>query len=96
LWAAISEPTAGLVAFTAADHVAGLPTIRKAWLAPEGEHHMAFTMGVVNGTIAVMTVSQFTTANVLFPGTIAIFDAIVSLLIVTKIGPRWAARYRPH
>ncbi len=91
-WLFIHQATVALVSFTLADHLAGLPTIRKAWLAPESEHHIAFTMGTVNCAIAVLTVPAFTTANVLFPGSIAVVDALITALIVTRLGSRWRAR----
>lgn len=90
-WLVVHQATVALVSFTLADHLAGLPTLRKAWLAPETEHPSAFTMGTVNCTIAVLTAPHFTTGNVLFPGTIALVDLVLTLVIVGRLGPRFRA-----
>ncbi len=88
LWAVVHEPTAALVSFVAADQAAALPTLRKSWLAPETESPRVFALGSLNCVITLLTLKEFTTAGALFPGCIAVTDAIMTLLIVTRAGPR--------
>jgi hypothetical protein len=87
-WALVHEPTVALVSFVVADQVAALPTVRKSWLAPQTETWWAFAMGSLNTGITLLTLHEFTTDGALFPGVIMVTDAILVLLIVTRVGPR--------
>jgi hypothetical protein len=87
-WAFINEPTVALVAFVAADQMAGLPTIRKSWLAPSTESSGVFFLGTINCVITLLTLKHLTTAGVLFPGFVLIGDLIMTVLISSRIGPR--------
>jgi hypothetical protein len=87
-WAFAKEPTVALVSFVCADQVAGLPTLRKSWLAPSTESSRVFVMGCVNCIITVLTLKVITTAGVLFPGCVAISDFLLSVLIISRAGPR--------
>jgi hypothetical protein len=91
-WAFAKEPTVALVSFVCADQVAGLPTLRKSWLAPSTESARVFVMGSINCVITVMTLKAITTAGVLFPGCVAISDLILSTLIISCAGPRLRGR----
>jgi hypothetical protein len=91
-WAFAKEPTVALVSFVCADQVAGLPTLRKSWLAPSTESSRVFVMGTVNCVITVLTLKAFTTAGVLFPGCVAISDLLLAALIITRAGPRFRGR----
>ena len=89
-WGFINEPTIALISFVAADQVAALPTVRKAWIAPSSESPRVFFLGFVNCTITLLTLKHFTTAGVLFPGFILVTDLIIATLVVTKVGERFA------
>jgi hypothetical protein len=88
-WAFVNEPTIALISFVCADQIAALPTLRKSWLAPSTESSVAFFMGFLNCTITVLTLKVFTTAGVLFPGCIAVTDFFLTLVIISKVGPRF-------
>lgn len=88
-WGFVNEPTAALISFVAADQIAALPTVRKAWIAPASESPRVFFLGFVNCTITLMTLKHFTTAGVLFPGCILVTDLIIAMLVVTKVGRRF-------
>lgn len=90
-WCFINEPTVALVSFVAADQMAALPTLRKSWVDPSRETASSFAMGAINCGISVLTLKTFTTAGFLFPGVILICDTIITLTIVTKVGPRYRA-----
>jgi hypothetical protein len=87
-WSFVNEPTVALVAFVVADQMAGLPTIRKSWLAPNTESSGVFFLGTINCAITLLTLKHLTTAGVLFPGSVLIGDLIMAFLIATRIGPR--------
>ena len=91
-WALVNDPTIALVSFVAADFIAALPTYRKSWRAPESETPRAFVMGAVNTGITLLTLKNFTTAGALFPGVIMMTDSTLSVLILTRLGPRLSRR----
>lgn len=88
-WAFVHEPTIALVSFVCADQVAGLPTVRKSWLAPSTETARVFVMGCINCVITLLTLKAFTTAGVLYPGCVAVTDFVISTLIISRAGPRF-------
>ena len=92
-WAFVHQPTVALVSFVAADQVAALPTVRKAWLAPQSESPRFFFMTFLNCLITLLTLKAFTTAGVLFPGCILVADLLLGLLVVSEIGPRYRGEY---
>jgi hypothetical protein len=49
-------------------------------------------MGALNTGITLLTLKEFTTAGALFPGVIMMTDSILSVLILTRLGPRLAQR----
>jgi hypothetical protein len=87
-WAFVNEPTVALVAFVAADQMAGLPTMRKSGLAPSTESSGVFFLGTINCVLTLLTLNAFTTAGVLFPGCVLVGDLILGILIVSRAGPR--------
>ncbi len=92
-WAFVHEPTVALVSFVGADQVAGLPTVRKSWLAPSTESPRVFILGCFNCTITLLTLKVFTTAGALFPGCVIVTDTLMAVLIVGRLGPRF--RHEP-
>ncbi len=89
-WGLVNEPTVALISFVAADQIAALPTVRKAWIAPSTESPRVFFLGVANCGITLLTLKHFTTAGVLFPGCILVTDLLIGLLVVTRFGGRTA------
>jgi len=87
-WAIVHEPTVALISFVAADQVAGLPTVRKSWLAPSTESPRVFILGFLNCTITILTLKTITTAGALFPGCVIVTDLVMAVLIVGRLGPR--------
>jgi hypothetical protein len=91
-WAVVNQPTLALASFTTADFIAAVPTYRKSWRAPHSETARVFVMGAVNTGITLLTLRSFTTAGALFPGVIMITDSVLSVLILTRLGPRVTRR----
>jgi hypothetical protein len=91
-WALVHQSTVAIVSFAAADFIAALPTLRKSWSSPESESVSAYLSGIVNCGITLLTLREITTAGALFPGSILVTDALLTLLLLTKIGPRTARR----
>ncbi len=87
-WGVVNQSTVALVAFVAADQVAALPTVRKAFLAPTSESPRLFFLGFVNCGITLLTLRHFTTGGALFPGCVLVTDLTIGVFIATKIGSR--------
>ena len=87
-WGFVNAPTVALISFVAADQIAALPTVRKAWIAPTSESARVFILGFANCAITLMTLKHFTTAGVLFPGCILVTDLLIAILVVTRVGRR--------
>ena len=91
-WALVNEPTVALVAFSGADFIAAFPTLRKSWTTPESETPSAFIFGATNCGITLLTLRHFTSAGALFPGMILGTDTVLSVMILTRVGPRLTKR----
>jgi hypothetical protein len=87
-WGFVHESTVALVAFVGADQVASWPTVRKSWRAPASESAGVFLLGCANCAITILTLHAFTTAGALFPGCVFVTDLVMSVLILTRVGPR--------
>ena len=90
IWLASDQPTLGLLAQVAADTVAALPTLRKAFFSPQSEAQGPYVTGTINAGITMLTLHEWTTAGVAFPLAIFVADIIIWLLILTKVGQRFA------
>jgi hypothetical protein len=66
-WAVTRSGVVAILLAIVADLVAGIPTIVKTWRAPETEEPRNFALSAVNAVIALLTVDEWTTANVAFP-----------------------------
>jgi hypothetical protein len=90
IWLASDQPTIGLIAQVAADTLAALPTLKKAFFSPQTEAQGPYVTGTINATITLLTLHEWTTAGVAFPLAIFGADVIIWLLILTKVGQRFA------
>lgn len=66
-WALTRSGVVAILLAILADFVAGVPTIVKTWRAPESEAPLIFVLSIVNAGLALLTVDEWTTANVAFP-----------------------------
>jgi hypothetical protein len=92
-WSFVNQPTVALLSFVAADFIAALPTYRKSWSNPESESGSPYIFGALNCALTLLTLRHVTTAGAAFPGIILFTDSVLSLFIVTKLGPRVRRRY---
>jgi hypothetical protein len=91
----VNQPTVALLSFVTADFIAALPTYRKSWTNPESESGSPYIFGALNCAITLLTLHEVTTAGAAFPGIILFTDSVLSVFIVTKLGPRVRQRYAP-
>jgi len=91
VWLFIDQPTIALVTFVFADVVAALPTLRKSYREPETESGLAFAAGTTSAALTMLTLNEWTTISALFPLAIFLTDIVLTLLVLTKLGPRLTA-----
>ena len=60
LWAATGDPVIAIVLSILADAAAALPTLRKAWLAPETEDRLAYLISFVGMILGILSVEEAT------------------------------------
>ena len=91
VWVVTNKPVVALVAFVAADNMAALPTLRKAYLEPSTETAWTYLAGALSAGITLLTLVRWTTAGALFPVCVMIMNTMIWTLIVTGFGPRFRA-----
>lgn len=89
VWLSSHQPTLGLIAQVAADSVAALPTVRKAWLHPASEAPLTFLSGSANATLTLLTLHEWTTAGALFPVAILCANTSIAAIVILR-RPRMA------
>jgi hypothetical protein len=89
VWLVTANDTMALGSFMMADGLASLPTLRKAWLAPETETVWPYATALISSSLTLATVTAWTSANVAFPVQILLMDLLLVALISGKIGPRF-------
>lgn len=94
VWIVSNEPTVGLVSFVAADAVAAIPTLRKAFLEPATESAWTFLAGALSAAITLLTLRHYTTGGGLFPTSVLTMNTTIWLFVATRVGPRRRARTR--
>lgn len=85
-WAVTRSGTVAIALAVAADAVAGIPTLRKAWRHPESEEPLVFTLAMVNALIALLTVDRWTTADVAFPLNIVVVAGVLTAVTYGRRG----------
>ena len=88
VWVVAQNDTVALASFMAADFLAGLPTLIKAWREPESESVSAYLGGLINASLTLSTVTVWSTAEIAFPIQIIIFNLVQVILIGGRLGPR--------
>lgn len=95
VWLATERGLVAIGASIAADALAGLPTVRKAWLAPHTETAIAYAGALASGVITLLTVQVVTAAEVAFPIYIVAMASLDLALVAGRLGPRLRpARHR--
>jgi hypothetical protein len=94
VWIFASRPVVSLIAFVAADSLAALPTLRKAYLDPETETGWTFLAGALSAGIVLLTLPRWTTIGALFPVCVLVMNGAIWFLVATSWGPRHRAHAR--
>lgn len=86
LWQLTDRPNLAIGFAIAADFLAGVPTIVKAFKAPESESPWAFLLGFVNYALCLFTLEVWDFAHVAFPIQAASTCLVLFILIRFKAG----------
>lgn len=87
-WIATGEGIVAVVLSIAADAVAGVPTLRKAWKNPETEHPSVFRNGALSALITLLTVKQWIFVQYGFALYIFLICIVLYAMIAFKVGSR--------
>jgi hypothetical protein len=86
LWISFKEGNVAIIFAIAADGLAFLPTLVKAFKYPESENPYTFMMGVAAALIALAILTSWDFKHVAFPMYILIADVLATLFIFFKLG----------
>lgn len=86
LWYLSKAPNIAILFSILADASAGLPTIVKAFYAPETESYLIYFLGMISAVITLLTIKSWTLAQYGFPLYIGILDLSLVVLIRYKFG----------
>jgi hypothetical protein len=87
-WLVTRNGVVAIAAAIAADFLAGVPTLVKSWTHPESESVAAYLGAFCNSSILLLTVTDWTTAEVAFPIFIVCMSSIEVFLVGARPGPR--------
>ena len=91
-WLLTRSGGVAIAAAIVADLLAGIPTLVKSWTNPESESVSAYLGAFLNSGILLLTVTDWTTAEVAFPIYIVCLAGIESVLVGATPGPRYRRR----
>jgi hypothetical protein len=80
--------TVTVILLVIADAFASIPTATKSYRAPESETWQTFAVGVVASVLTLLTITNWSVTAVALPLYIALMNALIVLLVVTRVGPR--------
>ena len=67
LWSITREPLVALILVVLTDIIVSIPTIVKSYHYPESEDLTAWSLSTIGALLAILTISTFDLANVLYP-----------------------------
>ena len=79
LWIILDDPRIAVVLPALVDLAGTIPTIRKAWREPAGEHRMSWLLFMIAAAVGCAAVPAYDLANLFYPLCILIGTALVSL-----------------
>ena len=88
LWMITRHGNVAIIFSIVADGLAALPTIVKAYKDPESESYFVFALGATSSLLTLLTVKEWTLANVGFPIYLCSVCIVLVLLIRFKLGTR--------
>jgi hypothetical protein len=92
LWAMTGDPVTAIVLSILGDAAAALPTVRKAWLAPETEDRPAYVLALIGMILGILSIREMTFSSYAFN----VYLLIVSgALVIILYLPRASSHTEP-
>ena len=86
LWQATGNGNLAIIFALVADFFAGLPTLKKAYQAPDTENIVTYALGIVGAIIIMLAIGTWNFAHYAFPVYLVALNAMIVFAIC--IGPR--------
>lgn len=84
VWIFTKQPLVSVILATAIEALAFVPTIRKTLQRPEQETFTTFSLAVLRNGLALTIMSSYSVVTVLFPASLVVMNAIMSVLLLAK------------
>lgn len=88
LWQVTSDPVMALIFSIVADILGGIPTVRKAYEAPQTEKSLPYFLSMASMGVTLFSVHVWTFLNFGFPLYILFINSLIFGLVVSKVGLR--------
>ncbi len=82
LWLVTREGWVGIALAIAADALAGVPTVRKAWTNPETEHPLVFLLAATSAAITLLTLDTWSFESAAFAVYILVICGLLAALAI--------------
>lgn len=92
LWQITSNPALALIFGIFADIAGGVPTIRKAYSAPQSEKAVPYLLSMASMCVTLLTIQDWRFVNYAFPVYILMINTLIYTLVATQIGVRTPKR----
>lgn len=93
LWFLTNNANLAILFSIIADGAAGLPTVIKAYRAPETENYLAFLLAAVSAIITLLAINTWDFAHFAFPLYIFLICTLLFILIKFRLGKRLIWQY---
>ena len=84
IWLGLDQAPLAVVFAVLADAVGAVPTVRKAWADPQSENTLFYVLVGVNGTITLLTLTQWVPATWAFPGYLVLLSLSMTMIITLR------------
>jgi hypothetical protein len=84
LWQITSDPVVALVFGILADIAGGIPTVRKAYIAPRTEEALPYMLSAISMVLTVCTVRDWEFINYGFPVYIFCINTLIATVVLTQ------------
>ena len=81
LWFVTKEPLTAIIVATITDMVAFIPTIRKAYEAPETETASMYVLGTMKYALSLFALDSFNLTTALFPASISTINILFLIMV---------------
>jgi hypothetical protein len=88
LWVITGEGNLAIAFAIVADGLAALPTVVKAYNAPQTENYFVYFLAMISAGITTLTIDRWTFAYYAFPIYIFIICAIIASLVKFELGKK--------